>query len=675
MSLSGLSAREAEASLQKYGLNERTIEISFGDYFIGGLTSLSCKLFVIAAMIKIIALLLGLLEVIPPVKDVTGIFVAVGLALLSALFEATVHYVTDKRTRKICTDARQCVYTVLRGQKTELVEEKKLAVGDTVYLSAGDIIPADGIVADGNFTVDQSEFGTLEKIEKTTPPATFHGSKAVGLKNPYSLYKGSVITDGSGAMRITATGDNTLVAGKTNDNIKIHGGNFSTLICAGGIIGAVCAGAVLIFCVVYGVISSKLVMGLLEGFSTAAAILALSSLCGKNLIVEAAAANVMNKLERKGVKISKPDVLNDMESVKIVFVDKAGSYTDGNYIVNGFIDGAGNQIEKLDDINEKVAALIKAAAVNTSTAYIDSDNNVYGGNSVDRAILNYVKRVSGKAKVKKQAFVQKNGISGVEVNLDGKAVTFISGSAEFILKKCFDSFSANGKKRRITNKDALVKLAATISLTGNDVIALAVCDRTINDNKLPTGSCTLIGMIVVHDKALENIADDLDYLEKNSIKTILMTSASRESTIYALKKSGKKGKGVILSSEQLARMNNNELAKRFSDIRAIVSADFADKMRIVKTAAEQNLKSCAVCSDYDGFHILDETDAAVASPVCLSAICSASDASSEVSGLTAAAMIHRGAVSFRKQCVMFGLSRILCAVIFAAMAVISIIGW
>ena len=470
MSLSGLSVREAEASVQKYGLNERTYEISFAEYFIRGITSLSCKLFVIAAMVKIIALLLGLLEVTAPVFDVTSIFVLVGLALLSALLEATVRYISDKKTSEICICAKQSVYTVLRGGKPERIEEKMLAVGDVVYLSAGDVVPADGIVADGQFIVDQSAYGMLEKSEKTTPPSSFHGSRAMGLKSSYSLYKGSFITEGSGEMKITATGDNTFGAGKINSEIRIHDSNFSSLIRAGGIVGTVSAVAVLIFCTVYGGISGQLVKGLLEGVTASAVVLAVICLCGKNLLVEAAAANVMKKLDRQGVKVSKPDVLNDMDSVGVVFVDKTGSYTDGDYIVNGFIDGTGNQVEKLEDVNEKVVSLIKTAAVNTSTAYIDNDNTVYGGTAADRAILSFVKKASGKAKVKRQASVRKDGVSGVTVNLDSKLVTFFSGSAEFVLNRCTDSFSADGKKRKITNKDALIKLAETISLKGNDVI-------------------------------------------------------------------------------------------------------------------------------------------------------------------------------------------------------------
>ncbi len=674
MSLSGLSEREAEASRQKYGLNERTIDINFAENIMRGVTSLSCKLFTIAAMVKIVALLLGLLEVTAPVSDVSGIFVHAGLAVLCAALEAVISYIADKRTAEISVSAKQSSYTVLRGTKPERIEEKILAVGDVVYLSAGDAVPADGIIADGQFVVDQSEFGMLEKLEKTTPPASFNSSRAMGLKSAYSLYRGSVITAGSGAMKITATGDNTLWAEKAQSQTKIHSEEFSGIIRTGGIIGAVCAAAVLIFCVICGASACQLAEGILEGFSAAAAVLAISCLCGKNLITEAASAGMMKSLSMRKINISKPDILTDMREVKILFTDKSGSFTEESCAVNGFVDGSGNQIDRIEAVDEKIISLIKTAAINTSTAQLENDNTVHGGTPVDRAILDFVKKVPGRIKVKKQAAAEKGGISGVTVNLDSKLVTFFSGSAELIINKCSDSFSADGKKRKITNKDALIKLAATISLTGNDVVALAVCDSVIKNEKLPSGPYTLIGMLTVHDKVCSEAGEAIEELEKSGVRTILLTSASRENVIYTLKKTCKKSKGVILSSEQLSKMDDNELSRRFSEIRAVVNADAVDKMRIVRAASEQGLKSCVIGAEYRDAQMLDETDVAIASSVCTSSIRSASDASADKCGLSAAAGLCTGAVKLANMCRTAVLARILCTVLLAAVTVISIIG-
>ena len=671
MSLSGLSEREAEASRQKYGFNERKSNIKFGDSLIMGIMSLSCKLFVIAGMLKIVLLLLGLLEAVEPVTDVWSIVIPFCLAVLCAFLEAMLRFASEKKTEQVCKNAHQSEYIVLRGVKSERINERMLTVGDVVYLSEGDIVPADGIVADGQFTVDQSEFGMLEKIEKTTPPSTFRSSKSVGLKSAYSLYKGSVIVKGSGAMRITAVGNSVFNAENEQAAEKVHCEKFSGLIQTGYVTGVVCAVAVLTVCVVFAGISKQLVNGIFEGLSAAAAVLAISCLCVKNIEVEAVAAKILKKLESIGVVASKPD----MQNTDILFADKTGVLTEGKYIVNGFIDGTGNQIDKLDDVDEKIIGIIKAAAVNTSSAQLENDGTVYGGTASDRAILNFVKKASGKVKVKKQTEVEKGGIHGATVNLDSKLVTFFSGSAEVILNRCSDSFSADGKKRKITNKDALIKLAATISLTGNDVVAFAVCDNVIKNEKLPIGAYTLIGMVVLHDKVCDEAANALQELEKNKIKTVFMTSASRETMIYTLKKTAKRNKGVILSSEQLAKMDDSELKKRFSEIKAIVNADSTDKLRMLRAASEQGMKTCMMSADYADIHVLDETDSVVASCGCSSAVKAVSDASAEVCGISAAAALRSYSLKFTALCKAVVAARIFFTVCIAIMAVISVLGW
>ncbi len=673
MSLSGLSEREAEASRQKYGFNEQKNTIKIGDSIIMGAMSLSCKLFVIAAMLKIVLLLLGLLELTTAEVDVMSIIILFGLAVFSVLMEAVLRHTSEKKISNICSAAHQSEYTVLRGTKAEKINEKMLTVGDVVYLSEGDVIPADGIVAEGQFTVDQSEFGMLEKIEKTTPPSNFRGSKTASLKSAYSLYKGSVIVKGSGAMKITATGESVL-ADKDTD-WKIHSERFAGLIQAGGVTGVVCAVAVFIVCLVMGIISGVLLNGIFEGLSAAAAVLAVSCLCARNVEIKAAAAKILRKLEAIGVTVSKPDILNDMQDTAVIFADKTGVLTEGSFTVSGFIDGTGNQIEKLDDVDEKIIGIIKAAAVNTSSAQLENDGTVYGGTPSDRAILNFVKKASGKVKVKKHSSAERGGITGVTVNLDSKLVTFFSGSAEVVLNRCTDSFSADGKKRKITNKDALAKLAATISLTGNDVVALAVCDSVIKNDKLPTVGYTLIGMIVLHDKLLDEAEKAMQILENDNVKTVFVTSSSRESMIYALKKAAKKSKGVILSSEQLSKISDSELKRKFSEIRAVVNADTADKLRLLRAASEQNMKTCMIGAEFADVHVFDETDTAISSPVCTSAVRKVSDASAESCGISAASALIKYSQKFAVLCKTAVCTRIFCTVCISALAVISVIWW
>lgn len=676
MTFSGLSEREAEASRQKYGLNELKDETRFGDKILCGINSLSCKLFIIAAMVKVIILLLGLLEIIPQVKDISGIFVLVGLAAASAFLEAFLRYSSEKRISAISRAAHQSSYTVLRSSgKMEITEEKMLAAGDIVYLSEGDFVPADGIVADGQFTVDQSEFGMLEKLEKTAPPSSFHSNRASGLKNAYSLYRGSVICKGNGAFRITAVGGKTLIAENKKNTPVIHGENFGRIVRTGGIIGACCAGAVLIFFIISGAASGQLLKGILEGLSAAAVILSAACFCGRNLITEASAASAMKKLESQGMKIAAPDILSNISEAKLLLTDKTGMLTEGSYQVSGFIDGNGKQVAKAEEVDEKIMGLIKTAVVNTSTAKLENDGTFYGGSPVDRAIIGFV-RSAQRINVKKQASAKAMGLTAVTINLDGKLATFFSGGAENILAKCGNSFSVDGKKRRITNKDALLKLAETLSLTGSTVRAYAVSDKVIKNGNLPEGSYTLIGMVVLRDRLCEDAAEAVELLDEYGVRTIYLTDASREELIYAMKNTGgKKKKGVILSSEQLAKMQDKELKKRFSDIGAVVRADEKDKLRILRMAEELEIKTCVAAAAPEDCNVLAESNAAISAPVCTSAVRNASDASADGCGLRAAAALYKYSAGFVNRCRFLLLTRIVCTVILAAISIISVIGW
>jgi magnesium-transporting ATPase (P-type) len=76
-------------------------------------------------------------------------------------------------------------------------------VGDIVLLSAGEMIPADGLLIAGSLRSDQSAMtGENREIEK-------HPSHDAHLEPsaPSALFRGCTITAGSGEMRVTAVGD------------------------------------------------------------------------------------------------------------------------------------------------------------------------------------------------------------------------------------------------------------------------------------------------------------------------------------------------------------------------------------------------------------------------------------------------------------------------------------
>lgn len=682
MTFSGLSGREAEASRQKYGLNERLYKESFGNNLLHGFCGLSCKLFIIAALIRIVLLLLGLIGVCEPASDYSAIFILFGLAILCGLFEADLRYVSHLKMNRLCASASSGTYKVMRSNgKTEDIAENMLAVGDVVFILEGDFIPADGIMSDGSISVDQSRFGILEKAEKTPPPSGYHGSKATGAKNPYCVYCGTVVHSGSGAFKITAVGENTAIAEKSRtESVEFHDEKFSGLIRIGTIIGAACAAVVLIFSTVMGAVSGGFFSGFLNGASSAAVILAVTCFCGKSLISEASAEAAIGKLFGKGARIINPDILGCASEITTVFADKTGVFTDGGCIVSGFIDGGGSEYSRVEKIDDKIAQLLKAAVLNTSSAQLAPDGTVFGGSAAERAVLEFIKGASGeKSKVKKQAELSSESIFGINaatVNLDGKLATFVCGEAELVLERCGDSFGSDGKKHKITNRDALVKLAATISLTGKDVIAYAVAENGIKGGKLTGENFSLVGLVVLHDPVCEGADAAVSTLKKCGARTVLITESTRGTAIYILNALGmKKSKGVIIDSEQLSKMSDSELERRFSEIKAVANATADDKKRMLRTARKNGEKILMAVTSMSDIRVFEEADAAMASVGCVSSARKLADISSDGCGIKAIADLFSVSAKFTDRCRVLLAARAVCTVILGILAILSVIGW
>ena len=102
----------------------------------------------------------------------------------------------------------------MRGGRPGLVNIYDIVVGDILLLEPGDVVPVDGILADGNnVTCDESsltgETHTLRKVsatnalENTTPPTPFSGKY-----DPF-IFSGSKVVEGIGRCVVTSVGKNS----------------------------------------------------------------------------------------------------------------------------------------------------------------------------------------------------------------------------------------------------------------------------------------------------------------------------------------------------------------------------------------------------------------------------------------------------------------------------------
>lgn len=192
----GLTKEEVEESRKKYGTNELLAKKSktFISQFIETLADPIIKILLVALAIKTVFLF----------KDfdwfeTLGIVIAIFLAsFISTISE----YGSEKAFKKLQEEASKIKCRVKRNDKIEEIPIDDIVVGDIVKLSTGDKIPADGIIVEGEISVDESSLNGETKEaykEKVTTNVT----------DKNLVYRGSVVYSKTALMKVEKVGINT----------------------------------------------------------------------------------------------------------------------------------------------------------------------------------------------------------------------------------------------------------------------------------------------------------------------------------------------------------------------------------------------------------------------------------------------------------------------------------
>lgn len=98
---------------------------------------------------------------------------------------------------------------VRRGDKVSKIEVSELVPGDLIHIEAGDIVPADAriLVANSLKTDEAALTGESQSVEKTTQ--TLHEEKLIPAEQLNMLFKGTIVSNGSGMAIVSATGMQT----------------------------------------------------------------------------------------------------------------------------------------------------------------------------------------------------------------------------------------------------------------------------------------------------------------------------------------------------------------------------------------------------------------------------------------------------------------------------------
>lgn len=209
VSARGLNDSEVIASRKEHGSNLLAVKKkkSFVRRFFENLNDPVIRILLVALAVNLLLVVRG-----GDIAETVGIGISVFLAaFISALSESG----GENAFRRLADECAAGECRVRRNGKILRIPIGDVVVGDTVIVSAGEKIPADGYIVSGTLSVDQSAITGESREVKKEPVARNEPSPS----SRGTLLRGCLVTSGEGEMSIFAVGNNSFL-GKISAEVQ-----------------------------------------------------------------------------------------------------------------------------------------------------------------------------------------------------------------------------------------------------------------------------------------------------------------------------------------------------------------------------------------------------------------------------------------------------------------------
>lgn len=608
--MNGLSSKEVLKSRELHGSNKLP-EPKLDKWYDFAKEALSEKITMILIAIAVLQLFLGVMGVM----DLSDpIMILVVLAIVTCIAVKTGLGVQKSAAElRAKTSVRYC--DVIRDGKVQTINKDELVVGDLVCVGMGQEIFADGYLIEGKISVNNAAINGETKECKKTPIEGYVHKKTTSTDaytNQNCLFAGTTVMSGEGKMIVTDVGVNTvngdtlvkmqtLEAPKTALDIALD--NLSDFISKWGTIAAVITFAVLtisgIVQVGFGEYFSGGVLNIIQkiaqNFSVALTIIVAAVPEGLPLIVKLVTKQNVKTMEKFNILAKNPGKIPELAYVDIICTDKTGTLTTGVMTPKKIIDGFGNDVNKDSVLWNNIKANI---SLNNSATF-DSENNITGGNSIDRAVLSLVNPetyadIQKKYPVKlKQVFNSSNKYSAFTTK-DG--ITYYKGAPEKLIEHCTKVMDSSGEIVDNNDNDTLSNAITAMTSNAMRCIAVTMADGDLVENEIPN-DMTFLGIIGVVDPVRDEVPSAVKTAHKAGIQVIEITGDCIETAVAVATECGiYKDGDLALTNDEFEAMSDDEVKSIIPRLRVISRCSPNTKLRLV-TLAQEIGKSVAMTGD------------------------------------------------------------------------------
>ena len=554
----GLTSKQAEINIKKFGLNEtkKAKPKKWYNYLLQSLlTPFNCILIGISIILIYTDIYLA---IEPSYANIIVIAILVTASTLLDFFES---YRSNKAAEKL-REIVETTTTVIRDNKEINIPVKNVTLGDIVLLSAGSIIPADlRIIESKDLYVGQASLtGESDNIKKTIELENKQEELDSISDFDNICFMGTNVVSGSAKGVVIKVGDstyfgkiaNTVTSGKEKTAFQKGIESISKLLIR-----------IMIFMIPIVFLINVEKHDIILAFTFAVAI----AICITPLLLPVILSSSLSKgavrMSKKKTIVKKLDSIQNFGAMNIFCTDKTGTLTEDKIVLEKYLNVNGEE-----DFN-----ILKYAFLN---AYLQTGLK----SNIDEAVVAKAKTIGIENSVEKYKKIDEIPFDfsrrclSVAVEIENKDELITKGAVEEILNIC-TTFEYKGQTEKLTNEkiENMRKICKDLNEEGFRVVA--ICKKIITNNKKDFNSTdetemTLLGFIGFLDPPKESAKEAIEGLNNAGIRVMVLTGDNVEVTRCVCNKAGINSKKIItgnkidtLSDVALSRLlkRNNIFAK------------------------------------------------------------------------------------------------------------------
>ena len=554
----GLTSKQAEINIKKFGLNEtkKAKPKKWYNYLLQSLlTPFNCILIGISIILIYTDIYLA---IEPSYANIIVIAILVTASTLLDFFES---YRSNKAAEKL-REIVETTTTVIRDNKEINIPIKNVTLGDIVFLSAGSIIPADlRIIESKDLYVGQASLtGESDNIKKTVELENKQEELDSISDFDNICFMGTNVVSGSAKGVVIKVGDstyfgkiaNTVTSGKEKTAFQKGIESISKLLIR-----------IMIFMIPIVFLINVEKHDIILAFTFAVAI----AICITPLLLPVILSSSLSKgavrMSKKKTIVKKLDSIQNFGAMNIFCTDKTGTLTEDKIVLEKYLNVNG----------EEDSNILKYAFLN---AYLQTGLK----SNIDEAVVAKAKTIGIENSVEKYKKIDEIPFDfsrrclSVAVEIDNKDELITKGAVEEILNIC-TTFEYKGQTEKITNEKIknMRKICKDLNEEGFRVVA--ICKKIITNNKKDFNSTdekdmTLLGFIGFLDPPKKSAKEAIEGLNNAGIRVMVLTGDNVEVTRCVCNKAGINSKEIItgnkidtLSDVALSRLlkRNNIFAK------------------------------------------------------------------------------------------------------------------